>query len=301
MKKTMLAFTMAASVLALSACNNNSADDAVLVKSKAGNVTKNELYEEMKSAAGEQTLQILVLEKVLNAKYKISDKQVEAEVNKAKEQLGESFEPYLAQQKQTEDSFRKGLRLDMLQKAALTDGIEVTDEEFDKRIEEMNTEINAKHVLVADEKTALEVKKKLEGGEDFAKIAKEYSTDPGSKDTGGKLDWFGYGKMVKEFWDAAYVLELNKISEPIRSQNGFHIIQVTEKRKVEAKELTKDEQETVRNELKLDKADTSTLLEKVTKLMKDADVKVEDKDLKSALDMFLKEKEPVDEKDKDKK
>ena len=77
MKKTILALTMAASVLALSACSDKNAGDEILVKSKAGNVTQSELYNEMKDAQGEQTLQLLVLEKVLDAKYKISDKEVD--------------------------------------------------------------------------------------------------------------------------------------------------------------------------------------------------------------------------------
>jgi foldase protein PrsA len=290
MKKTVLALTMAASVLALSACSDKNADDEVLVKSKAGNVTKTELYNEMKDAQGEQTLQLLVLEKVLDAKYKISDKQVDAEIKTMKEQLGENFEAYIAQQGQTEDSLKKVLRLNLLQEAALTEGVEVTDEEINKRVEMMNTELNAKHVLIADEETALKVKKELEGGADFAAVAKKYSTEPAAQESGGDLGWFGYGKMVKEFWEGAYALELNAISEPVQSEHGFHIIKVTEKRKVEDKNMVKKEDENVRKEIQLEKADPSTIIPKISKLMKDADVKVEDEDLKSALDVFLDEK-----------
>jgi foldase protein PrsA len=290
MKKTVLALTMAASVLALSACSDKNAGDEVLVKSKAGNVTKTELYNEMKDAQGEQTLQLLVLEKVLDAKYKISDKQVDAEIKTMKEQLGENFEAYIAQQGQTEDSLKKVLRLNLLQEAALTEGVEVTDEEINKRVEMMNTELNAKHVLVADEETALKVKKELEGGADFAAVAKKYSTEPAAQESGGDLGWFGYGKMVKEFWEGAYALELNAISEPVQSEHGFHIIKVTEKRKVEDKNMVKKEDENVRKEIQLEKADPSTIIPKISKLMKDADVKVEDEDLKSALDVFLDEK-----------
>jgi len=291
MKKTILALTMAASVLALSACSDKNAGDEVLVKSKAGNVTQSELYNEMKDAQGEQTLQLLVLEKVLDAKYKISDKQVDAKVNDMKEQLGEGFDAYIAQQGHTEESLRKILRINMLQEAALTDGIEVTDKEIEERVKMMATELNAKHVLVADEETALKVKKELEGGADFAKVAKEYSTEPAAKESGGDLGWFGYGKMVKEFWEGAYALEVNAISEPVQSEHGFHIIKVTEKRNIEAKEMTKEEKENLSKEIQLEKADPSTIIPKISKIMKDADVKVEDKDLKSALDVFLVEPE----------
>ena len=210
MKKTILALTMAASVLALSACSDKNAGDEVLVKSKVGNVTQSELYNEMKDAQGEQTLQLLVLEKVLDAKYKVSEKQVDAEIKNMKEQLGENFEAYIAQQGQTEKSLKKVLRINMLQEAALTDGVEVTDAEIEKRIEMMNTELKAKHVLVADEETALKVKKELEGGADFTAVAKKYSTEPAAQESGGDLGWFGYGKMVKEFWEGAYALEVNE-------------------------------------------------------------------------------------------
>jgi len=301
MKKTILALTMAASVLALSACSDKNAGDEVLVKSKAGNVTQSELYNEMKDAQGEQTLQLLVLEKVLDAKYKISDKQVDAKVNDMKEQLGEGFDAYIAQQGHTEESLRKILRINMLQEAALTDGIEVTDKEIEERVKMMATELNAKHVLVADEETALKVKKELEGGADFAKVAKEYSTEPAAKESGGDLGWFGYGKMVKEFWEGAYALEVNAISEPVQSEHGFHIIKVTEKRNIEAKEMTKEEKENLSKEIQLEKADPSTIIPKISKIMKDADVKVEDKDLKSALDVFLVEPEVETETEKETK
>ncbi|MBO0602277.1 peptidylprolyl isomerase [Sporosarcina sp. E16_3] len=300
MKKTILALTMAASVLALSACSDKNAGDEVLVKSKAGNVTQSELYNEMKHAQGEKTLQLLVLEKVLDAKYKISDKQVDAIVNDMKEQLGEGFDAYIAQEGHTEESLRKILRINLLQEAALTDGVEVTDKEIEERIKMMNTELNAKHVLVADEETALKVKKELEGGADFAEVAKKYSTEPAAKESGGDLGWFGYGKMVKEFWEGAYALDVNAISEPVQSEHGFHVIKVTEKRNIEAKEMTKEEKEKLTKEIQLEKADPSTIIPKIAKLMKDADVKVEDKDLKSALDVFLVEPE-VEKEDKEDK
>lgn len=288
MKKTVLALTMAASVLALSACSNTSTEDEVIVKSKAGNVTKTEFYEELlKNPASEQALQLMVLEKVLEDKYEVTDKQVQQEIDNMKEKLGESFEAYIAQQGQTEESLKDILYLNMLQEAALTDGVEVTDEEVEKHAEMMNTELNARHVLVADEKTALEVKKKLEAGEDFAKVAKEYSTEPAAQESGGDLGWFGHDKMVPEFWEGAYALDLKKISEPIQSQHGYHVVEVTEKRQVEEKNMT--DKEAARKDLQLKKADPSTIIEKISKIMKDADVKVEDQDLKSALDIFLVE------------
>lgn len=76
---------------------------------------------------------------------------------------------------------------------------------------------------------ALELRQRLLDGEDFAALAAEYSDDPGSGDKGGDLGWFGRGAMVPAFEDAAFSLEVGEISEPIRSDFGYHIIEVLEK------------------------------------------------------------------------
>ncbi len=290
MKKTILALTMATSVLALSACSD-SGDKEVLVKSKNFNVTKSELYNEMKDAQGEQTLQLLVLEKVLEDKYKVTDKQVDAEIQEMKDQLGDQFEGYIAQQGQTEESLKKVMRLNLLQEAALTDGIEVKDEEITKRIEQKNTELNARHILVEDEATANEVKKKLDEGADFAATAKEFSTEELAQTSGGDLDWISYAsQMDPAFLKAAYELETNVISEPVQSSFGFHIIQITDKREVEKGKVTDKDKESIKKEIQLEKVDQSKIIAKVSKLVKDADVKVKDKDLKAALNIFTQDK-----------
>ncbi|MDN7243457.1 peptidylprolyl isomerase [Planococcus sp. N028] len=288
MKKSFLTVTLAASVLALSACSGNGSDSEVVVSSEVGDITKNDLYEEMKSSVGEQAVQILMIEKVLGENYKVTDKEVDAEYKKSQEEMGENFDQFLAQNNQTEESYKKVIRLNLLQEKALTEDVEVTDEEIQKQYERQGTELNARHILVADEETANNIKKELDKGADFAKVAEEKSTDPGSAANGGSLDWFGPGAMVPEFEEAAYNLEVDEISKPVQTQHGFHIIQVLEKRKVEDQPALEDQKESIRSDIAIAKADQATLVPKIAKMMEDAKVEIKDEDLKGALDSILK-------------
>lgn len=89
-------------------------------------------------------------------------------------------------------------------------------------------EVRASHILVKTEEEAKEIKKKLDQGGDFAALAKEKSTDPGSAPRGGDLGFFTKDRMVKAFSDAAFSLKVNEVSKPVQSPFGFHIIKVLE-------------------------------------------------------------------------
>ena len=89
-------------------------------------------------------------------------------------------------------------------------------------------EIRARHVLVATEADAQAALKRLKSGEDFGKVAKEVSKDPGSE--GGELGWFTKERMVPAFADAAFKLQPGQYSDPIKTQFGWHIIQVEGRR-----------------------------------------------------------------------
>jgi peptidyl-prolyl cis-trans isomerase C len=91
-------------------------------------------------------------------------------------------------------------------------------------------EVRARHVLVEGEDEAKAVAARLKKGEDFAKVADEASKDPGSKAEGGDLGFFTMERMVQPFAEAAFKLEPGQISDPVKSQFGWHVIKVEEKR-----------------------------------------------------------------------
>jgi peptidyl-prolyl cis-trans isomerase C len=91
-------------------------------------------------------------------------------------------------------------------------------------------EVHARHILVESEDDAKKAAARIAKGEDFAAVAKEMSKDPGSGAEGGDLGFFTKEQMVPEFAEAAFKLEPGKVSEPVKSQYGWHIIKVEEKR-----------------------------------------------------------------------
>jgi peptidyl-prolyl cis-trans isomerase C len=91
-------------------------------------------------------------------------------------------------------------------------------------------EVRARHILSENEDDAKKAAARVKGGEDFAKVAAELSNDPGSKGEGGDLGFFTKDRMVQPFAEAAFKLEPGQVSEPVKSQFGWHVIKLDEKR-----------------------------------------------------------------------
>ena len=88
----------------------------------------------------------------------------------------------------------------------------------------MTNKIKCSHILVKKQSEAIAILDRIRQGEKFGKLAKELSIDSGSAKRDGNLGYFGRGKMVKEFETVAFSLEVGKISEPVKTQYGYHII-----------------------------------------------------------------------------
>ena len=115
----------------------------------------------------------------------------------------------------------------------MSQSVKISDAEvkdfYTKHTEEFKKpeEVKASHILVKTEAEAKKVKERLDKGEDFAKLAKEFSTDTSNKNSGGDLGFFGKGRMVPDFEKAAWGLKVGEISQPVKTQFGFHIIKKT--------------------------------------------------------------------------
>lgn len=93
----------------------------------------------------------------------------------------------------------------------------------------MTTMVKASHLLVKTEEEALKLKEEIANGKEFAQAAKEVSLCP-SGQNGGDLGYFTKGQMVKEFEDAAFSMNVGEVSNPIRTQFGYHLIYLTDKK-----------------------------------------------------------------------
>jgi len=96
---------------------------------------------------------------------------------------------------------------------------------------EPQEEFSARHILVESEEKAKELRGKIEGGADFAEVAKENSTDTGSKEQGGLLGYFVKGQMVPEFEAAVLKMHKGEVSEPVKTSFGWHVIKLEDRRR----------------------------------------------------------------------
>ena len=87
---------------------------------------------------------------------------------------------------------------------------------------------SARHILVDNEEKCLELKTEIEGGADFADVARQHSSCPSGRQ-GGELGTFGPGQMVKEFDEVVFSGELNTVLGPVQTQFGYHLLEVTER------------------------------------------------------------------------
>lgn len=152
-------------------------------------------------------------------------------------------------------------------------------------------EVSARHILVETEGEAKALKEKLDKGADFAQLAKENSKDPGSKDDGGNLGYFGHGQMVPQFEGIVFKLKKGEVSDPVKTQFGWHLIKLEDRRTKQppAFEIVKDR---IVQSLLLQKAQKTAM-----ELRAKAKIELVDDEIKKAIDernTMLKKKPDAD-------
>lgn len=292
LKKLLMSLMALTLAFTLAACSGSGSSKDVVVKMDSGDITKDDLYKEMKETSGDQIVQNLAFKKMLEDKYDVSD-ELDKQVKKAKDQVGDEdkFKSALEQQGyDSEDQFRDSLKQQLLMKKATTDGVKVSDKDmkkYYKKNKDQFAEVSASHITVDKKKKAKSIKKKLKNGTDFADAAKKNSTDKDTAKKGGKL-----GKIDSDSQDIdpqvaqkAMGMKKGDVSDPVQTQTGFEIIKVTDK----GTKSFDDVKDQIKDAVTQEKAKSP--FDVLKKLKKDQDVKIKDDDFKDALDIDKLEKE----------
>lgn len=180
----------------------------------------------------------LISKDVEENNIKVDDKEINDKFLQYIQQFGgqEKFDKMLDDYNMSSDKFKETIKKDQIyqkHKSWFEEKNPVSDEEINKYFEENKDnliEVKASHILVDDENTAKEVKEKLDNGEDFKQLAKEYSKDTSNASNGGDLGYFTKSQMVKEFSDKAFSMQKGEISDPVKTSYGYHIIKVEDKK-----------------------------------------------------------------------
>ena len=231
----------------LSSKGNGTGNSEVVARINDEVITKDELYEILVAQGGAEVLDTLISNKIIEIELKkkgleVTEAEVDAELQAMIVEYGgiESFNQALASYQYTESDIKNNIRMNFSATRLVGKEVVITEADlktyFDtnKATFDKPEQVKASHILVADEEKAKEVKAKLTAGGDFAALAKEYSTDETNKDLGGDLGFFSKGAMVPEFEAVAFTTKVGDISEPVKTEFGYHIIKVTEKSEAKA-------------------------------------------------------------------
>ncbi len=218
------------------------ADSEWVAKVNGEKITRAELYDAMYANIGPDSLQNLVTEKLIAQEAKAQN------VSVSKEELGERMNELITQQFGSEEQFdqllamygisrsdfedqmKTQITIEKILEPSITLGDDVLAEYFEKNREMFYTPRSAevRHVLSETRAEAEEVRAALAGGADFGEIAKERSTDQSTASRGGELGSISYSDSLPSWLKSAFDLEPGELSEVVESEDGFHVIEVTE-------------------------------------------------------------------------
>lgn len=188
---------------------------------------------------------VLVTQEVKNLKLNLDDPKIKEQVDQIKKSVGDDtqYQAWLKQQAMTEDEVKNYFALS----GKVAEDVKVSDNQvkafFDSHQEQYGgqpEQVKARHILVATEDEAKDIIAQLQKGASFEQLAKDKSTDTGTKDQGGELGYFSKGKMVPEFDAAAFAQKTGEFSTtPIKTEYGYHIILVEDHKQAVQADFTK--------------------------------------------------------------
>lgn len=293
MKKKFLALAIVLGAGLLSGCTN--AGEKTAVSYKGGTISEQEVMDSLKKMQGaDSTVQQLIVYQVFEDKYgdDVSTKEVDSQYDQTKKQLGDSFDSQLKTAGYTEETFKDSIKQSLAFKEGLKKHIKLTDEDLKTAWKTFHPEVEAQIIQVASENDAKDVKKAANKGDDFSKLAKDKSTDTTTKENGGKVKFDSTTTTVPtEVKEAAFKLKDGQVSDVITSTNTstyateYYVVKMVknqnkgndmDKYKKELKEIATDT-----------KLSDSTFQNKVIgEVLKDANVKIKDKDFENVLSTF---------------
>ena len=203
-------------------------------------IAQTELYNRLVAQGGISMLDTLIREKLVEqaarqANVTVDPAEIDREIAKIRQQVGgeQAFQQALLKNNITLQQLRDYQVFRLRATKLIAPGISASDADlllffeanraqFDRR------QVHARHILVATEAEAKEIKAQLDQGADFAALAKARSIEPAAKNSGGDLGFFGRGRMVPEFEQVVFSLEQGAVSEPFQTAFGWHVAQVVE-------------------------------------------------------------------------
>ncbi len=230
-------------------------------------------YNQLKASIVNYLVQNQVIkDKAAELNVTVTDKQFQDRMKQIIQQVGgqKKLDKLLKQQAVTQAQLEEQLKAQMLQDAVqqkVYAGIKVSQADIEKYFNNpanksqfnVPESVDARHVLVKTKAEADKVRALLEADNtdaNWKKVAAQYSTDTGSKSNGGSLGNFPKGRMVKPFEDAAFALKVGEVSQPVKSQFGYHVIEVTKKTPA-TKQTLEQAKTTIEQQLKYQKQSTA--------------------------------------------
>ena len=318
-KLTLLGVTMCSVLLLTTGCGEVAKlkdGKEVVGKIKGYTVTAEDLYAELKEQGGSRVFVNMIDDYIANKEIKSNEdaedyanSQIEAYKSQY-EQQGQDFNEVLVSSGyKNEQQFRDELILSYKKDKVVENYLkdELTDDEIQNYYDEnIFGDMTVRHILIkpdtetdasdedqeqAEEKAKKEAEniiKKLDKGEKFEDLAKEYSDDEGTKEDGGLLENFSKDSVVTEFWDASVKLKDGEYTkEPVKSEYGYHVIlRVSQKAKPKLKEV----KDTIEETLVANKLSADTTLKTTTwvNIRKKYNLNIEDSEIKDGYDSLTK-------------